>query len=131
MTDKDNGIYQRGWLPNWGLEALRLTLLTLLRLLAQYRAHGVEHVPMGSFIVTANHLSWYDSPMIFSALPGRHFTAFGANKYQHHPFFSPIMRSVGVIWVNRGATSPSAVKAAIQAVREGQVLGVAPEGTRS
>jgi 1-acyl-sn-glycerol-3-phosphate acyltransferase len=42
-----------------------------------------------------------------------------------------ILESVNCIWVRRGAIGPSTIRAAIQVLRAGHVLGVAPEGTRS
>jgi 1-acyl-sn-glycerol-3-phosphate acyltransferase len=78
-----------------------------------------------------NHLSRFDPPLVFMALPGRKVTVLNADTYRSNPFFRWVMESVDVIWVNRGATTPSTMKAAIRALEGGALLGLAPEGTRS
>jgi 1-acyl-sn-glycerol-3-phosphate acyltransferase len=113
---------------HWFRQALRLVYGAVSRV--QY--YHLENVPAtGGFIAAANHLSWFDSPMVFMALPERRFTIFGADKYRGHWLFDPIMSSVDLIWVQRGATPPSAIKAALNTIKDGNVLGIAPEGTRS
>jgi len=92
----------------------------------------MENIPSeGGFILTANHLSRFDPPLVFLIFPFRKGVAFAADSYRRHPFFRWVLESVGVIWVNRGAVSPMTLKAAVQAIREGYFLGIAPEGTRS
>jgi 1-acyl-sn-glycerol-3-phosphate acyltransferase len=126
-------VYQPGWLNPTGLEIFRWTLKTLFDIFAPMKAYGKENLAVpGGFIVAANHMSYFDAPLMFVHIPpGRRMTAFGADKYKSYPFFAFILRMVGVIWVNRDAPSPASIKAAVQVLRNGDVLGVAPEGTRS
>jgi 1-acyl-sn-glycerol-3-phosphate acyltransferase len=92
---------------------------------------GVERVPPGGVIISPNHLSRFDPPLIFISLPNRKATVFNADTYRSRPFFRWVMEMNDVIWVNREATGPSTMKHAVRVLREGSVLGVAPEGTRS
>jgi len=126
-------IYERGWLNPTGLEIFRWTLKTLFDIFAPMTAYGKENLELkGGYIVAANHMSYFDAPLMFVHIPrGRTMTALGTDKYKSYPFFAFILRMVGVIWVNRDAPSPASIKAAVQVLRSGEVLGVAPEGTRS
>lgn len=125
-------VFQSGWLPPRGLEVLRRIFAALFNLCARVEVRGAANFPAsGGFIISPNHLSRLDAPLIYTLLPGRKLTAFAADTYRHRPFFSAIVRTLDVIWVHRGSISPSTLKHAIRALRRGSVIGVAPEGTRS
>ncbi len=125
-------IFVRGRLPPWGVEALRGVFRLLFALLIRLEVRGLEHLPAsGGFIVAPNHLSYFDAPLTFVLMGGRKMTAFAADTYRANRFFRWIVECVDTIWVHRGAIPPSTLKFAVQALREGRVLGLAPEGTRS
>jgi 1-acyl-sn-glycerol-3-phosphate acyltransferase len=129
---REQPIFVRGWLPGWGVEALRQSLEVLFKILTRLEVQGVENLPpSGGFVVSSNHLSYVDAPLVFTLLKGRRLTVFAADTYRPHLFFRVILQGIDTIWVHRGAIGPSTMKAAIQALRRGSVLGVAPEGTRS
>jgi 1-acyl-sn-glycerol-3-phosphate acyltransferase len=127
----DQSVYERGRLSERGLVRLGRVFTFLYGLFATIEVRGVEHVPPGGVIITTNHLSRFDPPLVFMTMPRRKMTAFNADTYRRNPFFRWVLTSVDVIWVKRGATSPATIKAALQALRGGSILGVAPEGTRS
>ena len=125
-------IFVRGRFPPWGVEALRGVFGMLFALLTRVEVRGLERLPAsGGFIVSPNHLSYFDAPLTFVLLRGRKMTAFAADTYRANIFFRWVVESVDTIWVHRGAIPPSTLKFAIQALREGSILGLAPEGTRS
>lgn len=129
---KPEPVFQKGWLPPWAVEALRSIFVFLFWLLAKVEVHGFENLPTsGGFIISPNHLSILDAPLMFSLLKGHTATAFVGDTYRRQPFIKFIVRSIDVIWVQRGSIGPSTLKYAIQALRRGSILGVAPEGTRS
>lgn len=129
---KPEPVFQRGWLPPRAVEALRATFAFLFKLLSKVEVSGFENLPTsGGFIVSPNHLSILDAPLMFSLLKGHTATAFVGDTYRRQPFIKFIVRSIDVIWVQRGSIGPSTLKYAIQALRRGSLLGVAPEGTRS
>jgi 1-acyl-sn-glycerol-3-phosphate acyltransferase len=124
-------VFVRGRLSPRGVEQMRRLFALLYRLACRVEIRGVERVPPGGVIISPNHLSRFDPPLIFISLPNRKATVFNADTYRSRPFFRFIMEMNDVIWVNRAATSPSTMKHAVRVLREGSVLGVAPEGTRS
>ncbi len=128
----DQPIFVKGRLSSGGVARLQRLFAALYGLFATVEVRGLEHLPPGGVVITPNHNSRFDPPLIFMTLPPqRKMTLFNADSYRRNPFFRWILESVDVIWVNRGATSPATMKAALQALRAGSILGIAPEGTRS
>jgi 1-acyl-sn-glycerol-3-phosphate acyltransferase len=124
-------VFVRGRLSPRGVDRLRALLRLAFAVFVDVEVRGLERLPAGGCLMCPNHLSRFDAPLVFSALRGRAVTAFAADTYRPQPFFRWILENVDVIWVHRGAITPSTLKAAIQVLRAGRLLGVAPEGTRS
>lgn len=128
-------VYERGWLSPKGVEVFRWVLKTIYDIIAPVEVHGLENLPppdSGGFILAANHISYFDAPLIFIPLPrGTRLTVLGTDKYRSNLFMGTIVRLVGVVWVNRDTPSPATIKHAVQVLKSGSMLGVAPEGTRS
>jgi 1-acyl-sn-glycerol-3-phosphate acyltransferase len=124
-------VFVHGWASPRQVEFMRGVFEFLLRTLSHLEIYGTENLLPGGIIITPNHLSVVDAPLVFINVPNRKRTALVADKHQHHWFFRPIVTMVDCIWVNRGNTSPSTIKAAVRALQNGSMLGVAPEGTRS
>ncbi len=125
-------VFMKGRLSPRGVELLRLIFATLFGLVARVRVSGLENLPVsGGFIFASNHLSAFDLPLAFTMMRGHRVVTFAGDTWRRHLFTRWILESVDVIWVNRGAITPATMKAALRVLREGAVLGVAPEGTRS
>ncbi len=109
----------------------KMILSLIYRLLARIEIVGVENVPQkGPYIVICNHLSSFDPPLVGIALPAR-MTWLAANKYRNHPIFGPFLSSIGTIYVQRGEVDRQALRACLDVLGEGGIIGMAPEGTRS
>jgi 1-acyl-sn-glycerol-3-phosphate acyltransferase len=81
--------------------------------------------------VAVNHLSFFDAPLLYSLSKGVHFAGWAAEKYERHPVFGSLLRVGGAIFIRRGEVDRRALAAAVEALRQGRVFGLAPEGTRS
>src|SRR5437763_3880419 len=114
----------------WVLKAI---LTPLLRFFYRVRAEGLEHVPRtGPVILAGNHISFCDS--IFLPLVLRRRVTFVAKaEYFDDPKTAWFFRAVGQIPVKRegGSASAGALAAASDVLRDGQLFGIYPEGTRS
>lgn len=103
------------------------------RLIWRPKAIGLENIPAeGPAILASNHLSFIDS--IFIPLATKRKVVFlGKADYFDSWRTRWFFRSVGVIPVRRegGSASEAAILTGIQALREGNVIGIYPEGTRS
>ena len=103
----------------------------LYRGLAQVEVVGRENLTVeGPCLAVANHLSVFDPPLLLSFYPRRAW-ALAAEKYSRHRLFGPILHFIGVIFVRRGEVDRQALRAALKVLREGGVVALAPEGTRS
>jgi len=111
---------------------LRVLVRFVLFLVGSLKVSGRENVPeSGPYILVVNHMSKADPPLVFLALPPMRLRFFAAEKWEHHPFFGPLMNVVGVIYIKRGEVDRKALREAMEAIKGGSIFGLAPEGTRS
>jgi 1-acyl-sn-glycerol-3-phosphate acyltransferase len=104
-----------------------------LRLLFRPRATGLEHLPRtGGAIVAANHVSFLD-PLLLPLVVPRRVMFLTKVKYIDKPLLRWFLTGAGVIPVatDDPAAVGGAVAAGVEAVREGRLVGIFPEGTRS
>jgi 1-acyl-sn-glycerol-3-phosphate acyltransferase len=99
---------------------------------------GLQHVPKeGPVILASNHLSFIDSiflplvvdrPVVFLA-KSEYFTGKGLKGWATKVFF----QATGQLPIDRsgGKASEASLNTGLRVLREGRVLGIYPEGTRS
>lgn len=119
--------------------ALKKVLLgPAMRCTFHHQVIGLKNVPhRGPAILASNHLTFLDSIFVPLAVPRQmfylakadYFTTGGIKGKAMKAFFS----GVGQIPINRsgGAKSSAAVDQGVEVLREGKLLGIYPEGTRS
>lgn len=100
---------------------------------ARVRIHGREKIPRsGPYIIVVNHTSKADPPLVLITMPvGVRMRYFAAEKWEKHLIFGLLLKWGGAIFVNRGEVDRRALREATNALREGSIFGLAPEGTRS
>jgi 1-acyl-sn-glycerol-3-phosphate acyltransferase len=110
---------------------LQRLLLTVFSLLTHLDVEGVDRVPAtGPVIVAPNHLHIIDAGIGF-AFVRRRATAFAGEKWRG-TLAGVLLNLVGnAIYVERGEADRRSLSRALDVLRRGGVLGVAPEGTRS
>lgn len=104
-----------------------------LRGIYRPRAKGVENIPeAGGVILAANHLSFVDS-LFMPLMAPRDVVFLGKADYFESWRTAWFFKAVNVIPVRRegGSAGEAAILAGIRALREGRVVGIYPEGTRS
>lgn len=103
-----------------------------LRLLTRLEVHGADNVPTsGSTLLCLNHLHWTD-PVIALAVIERPAMMFTAEKWERAPVLGALFRwTQRVIFVQRGEADRAALAEALRVLERGEMLGIAPEGTRS
>lgn len=84
----------------------------------------------GPVIYMSNHKKWFDPIMIilFSVRP---LYILGKIELFKNKFFAWFFRSVNVVPVERGKADISAMKKSINVLKEGKILLIFPEGTRT
>jgi len=103
----------------------------MMRLIARIETHGMEKIPAGNVIIAANHLGRLDTAVILCVLDREDIIMPVAEKYKDHPIYGAIGRSANAIWLNRFEADYSAFRKILEKMKEGGLLIIAPEGTRS
>lgn len=104
----------------------------LVNLLVRVRTEGFENLPAsGPYIMVANHLVFWDAPIIYALIGGPHIRGWAAEKYRYNPIWGTILRMGSSIFIERGQVDRDALGEAVAWLRQGGVFGMAPEGTRS
>ena len=110
---------------------LKMLLPIYFRLLFRAEVEGVENVPKdGPVILAANHMSNWDPPFLACFLP-RTVSYMAKQELFKNPIFGAAIRSCYAFPVKRGAADLTAIKTAIQLLKDGHCLALFPEGTRS
>ena len=103
----------------------------VFRLFADWEVVGLENVPPdGPFISVSNHTHWLDPPLVMTSLPRRVYPL-AADKWRRRPLIGQFLASAGSIFIVRGEVDRGALRKAMEVLKQGKVLGIAPEGTRS
>ena len=95
------------------------------------KVEGRENVPQtGAIIVAPNHKSYWDPPVVGVAFNTRIIHYMAKEELFKNPFFGWLIRQFGTFPVKRGSVDRAAVRQAIKEIKEGNPLGIFPEGTR-
>ena len=108
------------------------------RVVFRPKAEGVENVPTtGAAILASNHLSaadWVFMPLqlkrrVTFLAKAEYFTGTGVKGFLQRAFFT----GAGQVPIDRSSASAAedAIQTGIRTLREGKLLGIYPEGTRS
>jgi len=105
----------------------------LTRTLCQVDDAQLARVPeRGPLILVANHINFMEVPLIYTHLLPRPITGFVKAENLDHPLLGPLLIHLwGGIPLHRGEADMAALRQALEALEEGHILAVAPEGTRS
>lgn len=105
----------------------------LIKVLIKFNVEDEENLPKtGAALVTTNHLSRLDTPFLLTITERDDLVAIVAKKYRRKLFFKVILEKIGtMVWMDRETTDFSAIREAVNYLRQGAIVGIAPEGTRS
>jgi len=110
----------------------RAAVLLALKLRYRLQIQGMEHIPStGGAVIVSNHCSYLDPPVMCSCINHRivHFMA--RDTLFTSRFSQWYFRKVEVIPIDRTRGDLGALRKAIATLKEGKVIGLFPEGTRS
>jgi len=97
------------------------------------RVEGEEHLwSRRPAVFIFNHQSGIDALLMIKLLR-RDMTGVGKQEVRWNPIFGPLFQAAGMVFIDRSnrAQAIEALKPAVQALRQGLSLVIAPEGTRS
>jgi 1-acyl-sn-glycerol-3-phosphate acyltransferase len=104
----------------------------LMRRLTRIEFKGEQNIPLsGGVLLATNHMSRMDIPALFITPNRPDMTALVTTKYLKHPFIRWFIVTANGIWLDRDTADFGAFRKAVEALKAGKAVGIAPEGTRS
>ncbi len=105
----------------------------VFRIIFPLDLHGRENIPAaGPFIICANHISWFDPPLVVSVIDNRNRVCFMTKEELFRfPLFKWLLKKMGAFPVRRKKADRGAIMHALQVLKEEGIVGLFPEGTRN
>lgn len=92
----------------------------------------LDRVPMkGPYIIAGNHVNTMDGLVMFTYIQPRPLTTLSKEENFTNPLKRIVSEAWGAIPIKRGAVDNTAMNLALEALKEGKMLAIMPEGTRS
>jgi 1-acyl-sn-glycerol-3-phosphate acyltransferase len=111
--------------------SLRFIFRLVFRTVYQVRIKGTENIPAeGGYLIAHNHVSIVDPAFILAFWPIS-AQSIGAVELWRRPGQNLLVRLYGTLPVKRGEMDRQFIEGAVNAVKAGLPLLIAPEGTRS
>src|SRR5262245_53836190 len=107
------------------------TLNFLIRLFYRHKVYGVMHIPKGAAILSANHTSFLDPPVIAISCP-EEVSYLAKEGLFTNPFLKKLIINLNAYPVtDKGARNLNSFKTVITLLNEGKKVVIFPEGIRS
>lgn len=112
---------------------LNATFKGLTALLCRVDAEQLSQNPLrGPLILVSNHINFLDVPIIYPRLQSAsRVTAFAKAETWDNPIMGRLFDFYGAIPIRRGEADLTAIKRGLAALKQGYIVAVTPEGTRS
>ena len=108
------------------------TIKILFKIFTRVDARGAENIPeKGGVIVAINHTGRMEVFLTFIMTNRKDVTGLAAEKYENIWITRYLIEAIDGIWLDRFNPDFGALKSALAYLKNGWVLGIAPEGTRS
>lgn len=109
----------------------RAAAKSILAPIYRFQIIGTEHFPKdGGVLICANHIDNLDPPVVGITCPRDiHFMA--KEELFNAPILKQLLPNINAFPVKRGMSDKGALKTGLKLLKEGKVLGIFPEGTRS
>lgn len=92
---------------------------------------GLENIPQqGCAVIAANHVSWLD-PVAVGVAVKRPICFMAKNELFKNSFSAWFFRSINTFPVRRGQADRNAIRSGLTLLKQGRLVGIFPEGTRS
>ncbi|GAF24420.1 MULTISPECIES: lysophospholipid acyltransferase family protein [Shouchella] len=103
----------------------------VLRLLFKVEIRGKEHIPSeGGVLLCSNHISNFDPPLL-GAFIHRQVRYMAKKELFDKKGIGKLLKGLGAFPVKRGGSDRESLRTALRILKEGDMVGLFPEGTRS
>ena len=101
-------------------------------ILSRPHVHGLENVPAhGPYLITANHLSYYDPPCLLVMWPYLVEAVGASDMMTDGGFMSRMINGYSTLPVHREVIDAGLFRTALNVLKSGRALYIAPEGARN
>lgn len=120
----------------WCGNILYVIVAFLCKLICRYRVIGRDRLRSfrgkGGVVLIANHTSFLDVAFLYSAVRPSQWIRFMSREtlFSKHRIGGQIIARVGAFPVKRDSADRTAIKRAARMLKNGEVVGIFPEGTR-
>lgn len=102
----------------------------VFRLTHRVRVYGIENIPLdGRLVLCSNHSNIFD-PIFISMVFPRQISWMAKKELFKNDILAYLLNKLGVFPVDREESDLSAIKNALRVLKNEEVLGIFPEGTR-
>lgn len=123
------------WPPhdsNFTYRCVHLFTTAVMPLFCRFKVEGYENMPLtGGCVLTCNHAMGPDFLAIGYATRRKIYFMAKQELFEVHPALTWLFNVNGTFPIRRGEVDLAAIEHALNLVKEGHVLGMFPEGTRS
>lgn len=115
----------------WRRRLLRGFINFVFGIFFRLEVSGLENVPPdGSSLLMMNHITLLDPILCMGAVKQRFVIPMTKVENLENPFIAPFVRWWGSFSINRGEIDRKALMNSIELLKSGQLILIAPEGTR-
>jgi 1-acyl-sn-glycerol-3-phosphate acyltransferase len=114
------------------LKSTRFLIRILLRLLTRVEVQGRKNVPTsGNFVVACNHIGLVDAFMPFYIIDNNNLVLLVGEKWEKIWIMRWLGKRLNFLFVDRFNPDIRAIREVISRMKQGEILVITPEGTRS
>lgn len=114
------------------VDAVNWVVRSVFKAVCRIDVSELKKVPQrGPLILVANHVNFLDAPVMIPHLAPREVIGLAKRETWDNPLFSFLFTVWGGIPIDRGTVDREAFRLLLDALAQGKILAVAPEGTRS
>jgi 1-acyl-sn-glycerol-3-phosphate acyltransferase len=115
-----------------GVHFVNWILRGITRIVLRMDVAEFAKVPQdGPLILVGNHVSFIEAPVAMCHLDPRPVTGLGKRQSWENPLFAFLFNTWGIIPIERGTVDREAFRLSVEALEQGKMLAVFPEGTRN
>jgi 1-acyl-sn-glycerol-3-phosphate acyltransferase len=118
--------------PTLTERVVNATIKGITRIICRVDDAPLSNVPLqGPLILTTNHVNFLEIPIVYTHLQPRSITGFVKSETWDNRIMALLFDIWKAIPIRRGEADLGALRRGLDALEEGYILAVAPEGTRS
>lgn len=100
------------------------------KLFFDIRVNGIDNIPDGNYILAGNHKSMWDVILLATSIP-TNIRFMAKKELFNNPILESFFSKVGSFPVDRDTVDINAIKTALRLLKDGETIGIFPEGTRN